>query len=166
MALHDDLLAQADRLAHAEKKRPKQASLRRAVSAAYYALFHYLIDESTRFLISGKQRETLRRQLARGYDHGQMKKAARAFVAPSGSGPWRAVLGAPPSAPLVDVAAAFIALQEGRHEADYDLARVFTRVEATALVGRARAAFAAWATVAGTGEAEAFLVALLVRARE
>ena len=43
----DDLLAQADLLLHLEKRRPKQASLRRAVSAAYYALFHFLIEEST-----------------------------------------------------------------------------------------------------------------------
>jgi hypothetical protein len=165
VALHDDLLAQADRLAHAEKKKPKQASLRRAVSAAYYALFHYLVDESTHFLVSGKQREALRRQLARSFDHAQMKKAAQAFVAPSASSPWRAVLSAAPTPALVDVASAFIALQEARHEADYDLARVFTRVECNALVGRSQAAFTTWATVAGSEEADAFLIALLVRGR-
>ena len=165
MALHDDLLAQADRLAHAETKKPKQASLRRAVSAAYYALFHYLIDESTRFLVSGRQRDGLRRQLARCFDHGQMRRAAQAFVAPSASSPWRAIVSAAPTSALVDVAAAFIALQEARHEADYDLARVFTRVEANALVGRSQAACTTWASVAGTEEADAFLVALLVRGR-
>ncbi len=166
MALHDDLLAQADRLAQLEKKKPKQASLRRAVSAAYYALFHLLIDESSRFFVSGKKRESLRLQLARSFDHGQMKSTAKAFVTPKpGDNAWRKVLASPPSASLVDVASAFIALQEARHEADYDLARVFTRVEVKALVGRARAAFQTWASVTGTEEADAFLVALLVRGR-
>ncbi len=44
MSLHDDLLIQATHLATLETTRPKQASLRRAVSTAYYALFHFLID--------------------------------------------------------------------------------------------------------------------------
>ncbi len=166
MALHDDLLAQADGLAHAEEKKPKQASLRRAVSAAYYALFHLLIDESTRFLVAGRQRDALRRQLGRSFDHGHMKKTAQAFVSPSpGNNAWRAVLGGGPSAALVDVASAFALLQEARHEADYDLARVFTRVEVKALVARAGAAFKSWPAVAGTEEGDAFLVALLVRGR-
>ncbi|GAB4215496.1 MAG: hypothetical protein OHK0013_41130 [Sandaracinaceae bacterium] len=46
MALHDDLLAQAARLARTDKNRPKQANLRRAASAAYYALFHLLITRA------------------------------------------------------------------------------------------------------------------------
>jgi uncharacterized protein (UPF0332 family) len=41
----DDLLEQALHLAKREKKKPRQASLRRAVSTAYYALFHLLIHE-------------------------------------------------------------------------------------------------------------------------
>lgn len=65
----------------------------------------------------------------------------------------------------MDVASAFALLQEARHEADYDLARVFTRVEVEALVARAGAAFKSWAAVTGTEEGDAFLVALLVRGR-
>jgi len=47
MSLAKDLLDQANRLARSEKSKPKQASLRRAVSTAYYALFHLLIAEAT-----------------------------------------------------------------------------------------------------------------------
>ncbi len=50
MSLHDDLLEQAKHLANREPRRPKQASLRRAISAAYYALFHLLVDEATKLL--------------------------------------------------------------------------------------------------------------------
>jgi uncharacterized protein (UPF0332 family) len=42
MAYHDDLLDQALKLVHEEPSNPKQAGLRRAVSAAYYAVFHLL----------------------------------------------------------------------------------------------------------------------------
>lgn len=67
MALPTDLLAQARLLATREPKRPKQASLRRAISNAYYALFHLLVDQSCRFLVSGASasRRALREQLAR-----------------------------------------------------------------------------------------------------
>src|SRR5467141_3575239 len=47
MAYADDLLEQARHLANRERKNPRQASLRRAVSTAYYALFHLLIHEAT-----------------------------------------------------------------------------------------------------------------------
>lgn len=40
MAFPDDLLEQAVHLARREPGRPRQASLRRAISTAYYALFH------------------------------------------------------------------------------------------------------------------------------
>jgi hypothetical protein len=46
MAFADDLPEQAYHLGRRERKNPIQASLRRAVSTAYYALFHLLIDEA------------------------------------------------------------------------------------------------------------------------
>ena len=48
MTLHHDLLDQASHLATRETKKPKQASLRRAVSAAYYALFHLLVADGAK----------------------------------------------------------------------------------------------------------------------
>ena len=60
MSLHADLLKQARHLATKEPRRPSQASLRRAVSAAYYALFHRLVDEATRMMISRGNRDSLR----------------------------------------------------------------------------------------------------------
>src|SRR5262245_43956452 len=43
MTLATDLLKQARSLCAASPRRPKQADLRRAVSTAYYSLFHALI---------------------------------------------------------------------------------------------------------------------------
>jgi hypothetical protein len=45
MAIAEDLLTLADRLAHPARDEPEQASFRRAISTAYYALFH-LCDNS------------------------------------------------------------------------------------------------------------------------
>jgi hypothetical protein len=52
MSLATDLLEQARHLLRRERRRPRQASLRRAISAAYYALFHLLIEEATGALVA------------------------------------------------------------------------------------------------------------------
>jgi hypothetical protein len=69
MAFVDDLLEQAQHLANRERKEPRQASLRRAISTAYYALFHLLISEAT---LNWKRVE-YRDALARVFEHGNMK---------------------------------------------------------------------------------------------
>jgi len=75
MSLAEDLLEQADHLARREKKRPKQASLRRAVSAAYYALFHLLISET----VSNWRRADQRADLARAFERMFTLGAGRDF---------------------------------------------------------------------------------------
>ena len=54
MSLHAELLKQARFLARKERKKPTQASLRRSVSASYYAIYHFLIDEATRLMLAGR----------------------------------------------------------------------------------------------------------------
>ena len=48
MSLASDLLDQASVLAALDSMKPKQASLRRAISAAYYSVLHLLIDDGAR----------------------------------------------------------------------------------------------------------------------
>jgi hypothetical protein len=69
MPFADDLLEQAYHLANREPEDPKQASLRRAVSTAYYALFHLLIEEAVGNWGVARQRSIL----ARTFEHGKMK---------------------------------------------------------------------------------------------
>ncbi len=76
MAFADDLLEQAEFLANRDPLSPKQASLRRAVSTAYYALFHLLIDEAVGNWRVARQRGVL----ARTFDHGKMKSVCEALV--------------------------------------------------------------------------------------
>lgn len=74
MAFPNDLLEQALHLANREPKRPKQASLRRAVSTAYYALFHLLTMETAK----NSKRKDERPTVARMLDHTPMKKVCEA----------------------------------------------------------------------------------------
>jgi hypothetical protein len=111
MSLAQDLLDQADHLINMDGASPKQASLRRAVSTAYYALFHLLIDEAVNNWGIARHRG----KLARTFDHGSMKRTcddyAKNFY----------VAGKPASEVLLkDVAKTFSDLQLKRHTADYD----------------------------------------------
>ena len=80
MSLHADLLKQALHLATKEPRRPSQASLRRAISAAYYALFHRLVDEPTRMTISRGNRDSLRECFSRAFHHSDMKDVCKSFA--------------------------------------------------------------------------------------
>lgn len=163
MSLPKELLEQAKLLATKEARRPKQASLRRAVSASYYALFHLLVDEASRRLVGGaKNRVALRTCLGRAFSHGTMKTVARQFAASDVSKRLRPGLnGQPVQEELVRVARAFVGLQQHRHEADYDLGRRFTRVETLSIASDAKRAFADWQLVRGSPQADTFLVGLL-----
>src|SRR6202050_5778875 len=72
MVFADDLLNQAFLLLNKESKNPTQASLRRSVSTAYYALFHLLIQEAS----ANWSRVDTRDYLARAFDHRTMKDAS------------------------------------------------------------------------------------------
>jgi hypothetical protein len=118
MAFADDLLDQAYHLVNLEIGEPKQASLRRAVSTAYYALFHLLIDEAVGNWGVARQRSVL----ARTFDHGKMKSICEDHVKSFYSS------GQPSSGvQLKNVAQTFVQLQEKRHTADYDNAFIGRR---------------------------------------
>jgi len=166
MALHRDLLTQARLLAFNEPKRPKQVSLRRAASAACYALFHFLIDRSTRLIVSGggPERQALLRAAARGFTHGHMMKTSKAFGG-SGDDKWKGLLGGPVPPDLEVIASAFADLQLARHEADYDLSRDFNRGEVSALIAQAEHAISLWSTIADEPITRAYLLGLVLTTR-
>ncbi len=71
MAFAEDLLDQAFLLLNKETKNPKQASLRRAVSTAYYAVFHLFVQEAC----ANWNPPAVRENLARAFSHQTMYKA-------------------------------------------------------------------------------------------
>src|SRR5271169_1426186 len=76
MSFAQDLLEQADHLIDKDGANPKQASLRRAVSTAYYALFHLLIDEA----VGNWAVERHRSALGRTFEHKGMKNVSDDYV--------------------------------------------------------------------------------------
>ena len=138
MAFAEDLLEQAYHLACREKTKPKQASLRRAVSTAYYALFHLLIREA----VSNWKRDDQHAELARAFEHGRMRKASQYAAEARFPGE-----DAQTVADLKKLADTFVRLQESRHLADYDSAYEWSRSDALADVNRASAAFRAWRAI-------------------
>jgi hypothetical protein len=169
LALHHDLLAQARHLASQEPKKPRQASLRRAVSTAYYALFHFLVCEGTSKLISNKP-ANLRPQVRRAFAHGDMRAACEFFTGkgltdPNNSNNLLHLLATPIEAQIRNVAATFIDLQQARHSADYDHIAQLTRVDALLKVRQAEQAFLDWKAVRDAPNANVFLATLLFHNR-
>ena len=156
MAFHDDLLEQAIQLVHKEPRKPKQASLRRAVSTAYYALFHLLVDQAT----ANWRRADSRMALGRAFDHSHMKNASNRVLN----------LKFPDEKPsairdLKLVAKTFVKLQELRHSADYDGSVFWTRTEALDSVRSVERAFDCWKAVRKEKIAQEYLVAFLIKQR-
>ena len=165
MGLHHDLLEQARQLAQHEPRRPKQASLRRAVSAAYYSLFHFTTEQAARALVSGRDpsRRRLRRSVRRSFDHAHMRREALAIA--RGRGRWHDAVDIRASAELIRVATVLASIQEERHRADYDHAHTLLRSEVRTMIADVAEAKRAWKAIRGTPEADAFLVAMLLRLR-
>ena len=141
MSLHVQLLSHADHLVSLSARSHGQADLRRAISSAYYAVFHLLIHQAVRRLIGttgSRDARELRHQMSRWFQHSQMK-ATSGWFKPTGKIPPQVVellkyssalpAGCVPAS-LSRVAAAFIDLQEARHSADYDLEYSPSRQEA------------------------------------
>jgi uncharacterized protein (UPF0332 family) len=186
--LHVDLLKQAyELLLGKARNHTTQADLRRAVSTAYYALFHLLIWEAVNVLLGtsapgGTEEKGLRLPgvLARTFEHKHMNDAAAAFGQPYlpeklGHGPpplggrrgrktaSRPVLAIPARETPTDlrtVAIGFVALQQARHNADYNLLLQYTHEQTADFVDQAQQAFEAWRRVRHAPEAREFLLAL------
>ena len=131
------------------------------MSASYYALFHFLVDEAT-MLMLGTKRVRLRDCLARAFQHSSMKQTAVEFTKPRISPKLSSGFqGQPVPQSLIAVASAFVQLQEARHNTDYNRAIRFTRREALDLADQTEQAFRDWRNVRGSLQADTFLTGLL-----
>ena len=111
MALSADLIITARQLAQLHERRPRQSDLRRAISSAYYALFHGLAEASADRLIGATptaRQSTAWCRVYRDLNHNEAKKACRRT----------GQIGV--SIDLMVYASSLLALQELRHQADYD----------------------------------------------
>jgi hypothetical protein len=163
MPLHEDLLNLARELVgRNQTASPVEGDLRRAVSTAYYALFHLLIQEGTSRLVAVA---TLRPRVSRAFDHKPMRLVRQDYakLTPNRAGQLVTATGQIVPEALRDVASAFIALQEARQQADYHTDAVITPVQADIDVMSAEVAFLDWQTVQADPAADSFLAELLCR---
>lgn len=141
--MHVDLFEQARFLATRDARRPKQVNLRRAVSAAYYAVFHFLVDAACRMQLGNQHQQAgFRHALGRAFTHTALKSACSGF----GGGNLKKDIckGLPLTngvyvipKPIQNLAAAFVELQRRRHLADYDRTENFRRSNVMLLIEQA-----------------------------
>lgn len=159
----DHLFEQAEKLvAPPVAGPPRQADLRRAISAAYYGLFHFCLAAVADEFVGVSQRSSSRYALVyRSIDHktlavvcGEAKKPTPAakylpYFPPGGFGPNIQVF-----------SRAAIELQEKRNLADYNPQPRFKTLDATLAVSTARLAVQRF-EMADDGERKVFLTLLV-----
>lgn len=135
MGLADELLEDARHLAAKGDTKKRPSCMRRAISTAYYAVFHLIIED----FVANWPFADQRARLARMFNHKQMSSAA---FAPKD----KAVPTANEKA-LVDVVKAFEQLQKDRHRADYDLAWNIVPTDVTDAITLAEEVFTKWRSI-------------------
>jgi hypothetical protein len=144
-----------------EAREMKVACERRAVSAAYYALFHHIIGTAASLIAPNVPTETNHR-IRRWFDHAEMKKIGGRFLQTKLDQPLLGLVGPSASPELQLVVGTFIKLQDARHNADYDLSYRLASADARQLILLAVGAMDAWDRIANSAEANIFILSLLL----
>src|SRR5664280_178541 len=155
MNLIDDFFRHAAKLAvPREHSDTEQIDFRRAVSAAYYAVFHLLTMTAAESGAIGRDRH----RFARLFEHGRLRTASLALP-----GKLKERLGdtaSPDDQKTADtlgaIAKDFVALQQDRNSADYDNSRVWSYTEVENVILRAHHLYIRWKTVSKTPFAESY----------
>ncbi|MBI2300812.1 MAG: hypothetical protein HYU66_18035 [Armatimonadetes bacterium] len=164
------LLEVADDLVQLDARRRARASLRRAVSTAYYALFHLLVRAAVQRMFRNQaDRDSFGPAAARGFAHdavGNLADDARRHPQQRRQ-TTNDILGTRvPSADLRAVCEAFVATHAAREAADYDLAAAHRKSDVQGVLLQVRGAFEAWTRVSKTDEGRRFAVAMVLLARQ
>lgn len=131
-SLAEELIKAAEQLVPLQT----EAGYRRAISTAYYAAFHGLIDASCELLFSeGVHRDVARRN----FNHRDMRTAALHFSdAKLNDEQRKCGLSNPPSDGLREVCSNFVDLFEARERADYVVEVAHTATQARSNIGYAK----------------------------
>lgn len=163
------LIEQARDLAHHQSGagRPRALWLRRAVSAAYYGVFHAVAASLTaQMLPSGTQQERLR--LGRSLEHMALKDVCQWVTGKPGAGkthvqPIVAALQA--DADIRQLADIVFRLQEARHLADYDHLSAFGKASVLTLINEAEFDINQLTVLVGTPSLEQFLALVALHSK-
>jgi hypothetical protein len=160
----DSLLIQAETLI---KNHKDETDLRRAVSAAYYAVFHYALRAAADLTVGVPNRGTSNYELAYcGVEHKRFKDLCNQIA---GGKPSGAVLSYSPPEPehfghVANFARLGPNLQEERHHADYHPAQRFDNFRGEQAVSNARNAIKEF-EMGNKDQREKFLMLLLFKPR-
>jgi hypothetical protein len=144
-----------------QPSKTEQIDFRRAVSAAYYAVFHLLTMTAAEHWVVKNDRH----RFARLFEHNKIKTASvnlpnrlkeRLGNLPSEQD--RKIADA-----LTFIAGEFIALQQDRHSADYDNSKVWSYTEVENAITRAQVLYLKWNTVRNTPMAQSYLLDMMGR---
>lgn len=129
--------------------RRRQANLRRAVSTAYYAVFHTILASFADRLVGRGRRTTSLYVLAyRSVDHRDLGGLCGVLMRSSPPAKYAGLLPSEGFVPAIKtVARMVLELQQERYRADYDPSWSVNSSEAHSLVGAARDAIIQWAGV-------------------
>ena len=126
--MHDDLIEVADHLARRDRGKPRQASLRKAISTAYYAVFHAVCDLCARELVGWSKPWEPYAKVYRAIDHQSTRRVLIDRDADF-------------SSEMGELGAIFVHLQENRLAADYDpRPRDYGRTETLEIIDMAKRA--------------------------
>lgn len=148
VVLSDDLLEDARHLATRGDTEKRKSCMRRAISTAYYAVFHLLVED----FIKHWAFEDQRARLARMFNHQKMRDAA--FKPKDKRNP------TPVETTLTDVITAFGQLQEDRHRADYDPGWNLVETDVDNAITLAAETFVKWRSINGETEARNHLLSM------
>ncbi len=146
--LADDLLEDSRHLAARGDTEKRTSCRRRAISTAYYAVFHLLVED----FVEHWEFEDQRARLARMFNHQKMREAA---FTPKDKKNLTLV-----EIDLIDVIRAFGQLQKDRHRADYDLGWNIVGTDVTDAITLAEDTFNKWRAIRGQEVARHHLLSM------
>lgn len=155
----DHLIEQAERLiAPPPAGPPRQVDVRRAISAAYYAVFHYVLTAVADEFVGKTKRATKRYALVyRSVDHRGLKSLCNEAKQQQLSPKYQRYVPSKGLGPNIQAfASALVELQEKRHAADYDPSIRVKTSDAQVAVATARSAMRRFAK-ASSSRRKAFL---------
>jgi hypothetical protein len=158
-----ELLAVARMLAEGSTETPpSDAQLRRAVSSAYYALFHTVVRAGAqRFMGPGSEGRPGYNLLYRGFTHSRLKDVCNRLDVTQLAPRMQEQLGRQSvGQDIRDFASSFVALQELRELADYDSRALLGQSDAIGSVETADLALQAFARI--TPDEQADVLALML----
>lgn len=148
----DHLLDQAALLSNPKNRgAPRQADLRRAVSTAYYALFHAIMTALADEFIGRQRRNSNAYRLAyRLTDHKALRDLGSELGKTTPSARYQAHWpGGGFGIGMQDFAGKMVSLQKMRHAADYDPSHRETQTNAAQSVAAARSAISSFEAASG-----------------